>query len=164
MALCTNHRLTKPAAVRRLKPGLCSKGAEAEGQAGEEPARVPTRHRGFMPPPKAARRGSKSPGCALPAKPHQLSRKTATDGMGRAWGRRWLEIQISLIRPVLLSAPGTLLALDSSRQLFLHFTLLCSAVPPRPPCVIYHIYPHSLCTKYGEHFLSSMTVKSAQVP
>lgn len=34
VALCANHRPTKPTAVRRLKPGLCSKGLQgAEGWA-----------------------------------------------------------------------------------------------------------------------------------
>jgi len=89
--------------------------------------------------PKAAtRRQQRRPGCGLPAKPRQPTSKNS-EGWQRMGEGDVLEIQISLIRPVLLSAPGTSAGLDISRQIFLRF---CFALPTRPssPSVC-HIYP-----------------------
>jgi len=157
-----------PPPVRRLRPGLSSKGHRqtargvGSGQAGRAgQARQgfpPTRHRGLNsrgPAPKQRAEAARVDRVVRSLPSHANRRRKNSEGWQRMGTERCFEIQISLLRPVLHSAPGTSAGLDTSCQIFLHF---CFALLSRPSApTVCHIYPHSLCTKYGASLLS-MTV------
>jgi hypothetical protein len=126
VALCANHR---PAAVRRLKPGLSVKGQSQRGRAGQAgTARFPTRHQS-LPKQQAEAAQSTRLWPPLPSHANRL-RKTARDSsMGEELCSRFRSRSSAQY-----FSPR--LALGALVNSFFIFALLCSAVP-RLPCVIY---------------------------
>jgi hypothetical protein len=113
VALCANHRPTKPTAVRRLKPGLCSKGLQGAegwalgraGQTGQGRDGKLSHAPSWIHDPRGAQgseQKQRRPGCAIPcqATPTDLEKQRAREGW-QAWvstEEMCSETEISLIR------------------------------------------------------------------